>query len=70
MFSTRSYRSAPGSSIYHCSFPWANRVVLDNIDAPNNLKTVFESTRTILEKSDKVVAPVNSKAFLDTQIKN
>ena len=35
---------------------------------PNNLKTIFESTRTILEKADKVLTPDNIKASLDTQI--
>ena len=36
--------------------------------APNDLKTIFESTRTILEKADKVPTPDNIKASLDTQI--
>ena len=50
------------------AFPWINRVLLNNIHAPNDLKTIFEPTRTILEKTDKVPAPANIKAFLDTQI--
>ena len=36
--------------------------------APNDLKTIFESTRTILEKADKVPTPDNIKASLDTHI--
>ena len=50
------------------AFSWTNIVVLCNIDAPNDLKTIFESTTTILEKADKVPAPVNIKISLDTQI--
>ena len=37
--------------------------------APNDLKTIFKSTKTILEKEDKVPTPDNIKAFLSTQIK-
>ena len=43
------------------AFSWTNIVVLYNIDAPNNLKTIFESTTTILEKAGKVPAPVNTQ---------
>ena len=50
------------------AFSWTNIVVLCNIDAPNDLKTIFESKTTILEKADKVPAPVNIKISLDTQI--
>ena len=42
------------------AFPWTNQVLLSDIDAPNNLKT-------ILEKTDKVPAPDNIKASLDSQ---
>ena len=35
--------------------------------APNNLKTISELTRNILEKADKVPTPDNIKAFLDTR---
>ena len=40
----------------------------NDIHAPNNLKTISESTRTILEKADKVSTPDNIKVSLDTQI--
>ena len=49
------------------AFPWTNQVLLSDIDAPNNLKTTFELTKTILEKTDKVPAPDNIKASLDSQ---
>ena len=48
------------------AFPWTNQALLFDIDAPNDLKTIFDSTRTILEKADKVLAPDNIKTFLDT----
>ena len=57
-----------GDFIFPTAFPWINRVLLNNIDAPDDLKTIFESTRTIPEKADKVPAPENIKASLDTQI--
>ena len=50
------------------TFGWTNKVLLFDIDTPNDLKTIFESTRTILEKADKVSASYNIKASLDTQI--
>ena len=50
------------------TFTWTNKVLLFDIDTPNDLKTIFETTRTILEKTDKVSAPYNIKASLDTQI--
>ena len=50
------------------AFPWTNQVLLSDIDAPNDLKTIFDSTRTILEKADKGPAPNNIKVSLDTQI--
>ena len=50
------------------AFHWTNQVLLNNIDTPNNLKTIFEVTRTILEKADKVPVPENIKASLNTQI--
>ena len=50
------------------AFPWTNQVLLCDIDAPNDLKTVFDSNRTILEKADKVPAPDNIKASLNAQI--
>ena len=50
------------------TFGWTNKVLLFDIDTPNDLKTIFESTRTILEKADKVSASDNIKASLDTQI--
>ena len=49
------------------AFPWTNQVLLSDVDAPNNLKTTFELTKTILEKTDKVPAPDNIKASLDSQ---
>ena len=49
-------------------FPWINQVLISHIDAPNDLKTTFASTRTILEKADKVPAPDNINASLNTQI--
>ena len=51
------------------AFPWTNQVLLCDIDAPNDLKTIFDSNRTILEKADKVPAPDNIKASLNAQIK-
>ena len=50
------------------AFPWISRVLVNNIHAPNNLKTIFELTKTTLEKADQVPALENIKAFLDTQI--
>ena len=50
------------------AFPWINRALLNDIHASNDLKTISEPTRTILEKTGKVPAPANIKAFLDTQI--
>ena len=50
------------------AFPWINRVLLNDIHAPNNLKIILELTRTTLEKADKVPAPENIKVSLDTQI--
>ena len=47
------------------AFPWTNQLLLSHIDIPNDLKTIFDSTRSILEKSDKVPAPDNIKASLD-----
>ena len=44
------------------------QVLLSDIDATKDLKTIFDSKRTILEKADKVPAPGNIKASLDTQI--
>ena len=35
--------------------------------APNDLKTISELTRNILEKADKAPTPDNIKAFLDTR---
>ena len=49
-------------------FPWINRVLLNDIHEPTDLKTIFESTRAILEKADKAPAPENIKSSLDTQI--
>ena len=43
-------------------------MLLSDTDAPNDLKTNFDSTRTVLEKADRVPASDNIKAFLDTQI--
>ena len=57
-----------GDFILPTAFPCTNRVLLNNLDAPNNLKTIFESTRTILEKAHKVPVPENIKATLNTQI--
>ena len=34
--------------IFSTAFPWTNQVLLNDMHAPNNLKTIFESTRTIL----------------------
>ena len=42
-------------------FPWINRVLLNDIHEPTDLKTIFESTRAILEKADKAPAPENIK---------
>ena len=56
-----------GGFILPTAFPWINRVLLNNIYAPNDLKTIFESTRTIIEKAEKVPVPEN-KASLNTQI--
>ena len=53
--------------ILPAAFPWTNQVLLSDIDAPNDLKTTFELTKTILEKTDKVAAPDNIKASLDSQ---
>ena len=50
------------------AFPWRNTVVLYDIDTLNDLKTIFELTRTILERADNVSALINIKASLDTQI--
>ena len=50
------------------AFPWINKVLLFDIHAPSNLKTTFESTKTIIQKADKTPAPDNIKASLDTQI--
>ena len=49
-------------------FPWINQVLLFDFDAPNDLRTIFELTKTILEKADKVPIPDNINASLDTQI--
>ena len=53
--------------ILPAAFPWTNQVLLSDIDAPNDLKTTFELTKTILEKTDKVPVPDNIKASLDSQ---
>ena len=50
------------------AFPWINKVLLFDINAPKNLKTLFESTRTILEKVDKAPVPDNIKASLSNQM--
>ena len=50
------------------AFPWTNQVLLSDTDAPNNLKTIFDSTKTILEKANKVSAPENIRASVNTQI--
>ena len=50
------------------AFPWISRVLVNNIHALNNLKTIFELTKTTLEKADQVPALENINAFLDTQI--
>ena len=57
-----------GDFILPTAFPCTNRVLLNDIDAPNDLKTIFESTRTIPEKAHKVPVPENIKATLSTQI--
>ena len=49
---------------------WTNQVLKFDIDAPNNLKNCFDSTRTALEKADKVPAPDNIKASVDAEIEN
>ena len=43
------------------AFPWINQVLLNDIHAPNGLKTIFELTRTILKKVDKVPTTDNIK---------
>ena len=50
------------------AFPLTNQVLLADIDASNDLKTIFDSTRTIPEKAENVPAPENNKGTLDTQI--
>ena len=35
------------------AFPLTNQVLLADIDASNDLKTIFNSTRTISEKAEK-----------------
>ena len=50
------------------AFPWINQVPLNDMHAPNDLKTIFKLTRTALEKADKVPTPDNIKAPLHTQI--
>ena len=45
-----------------------NQVLLNDMNAPNDLITIFEWIRTILEKANKVSKPHNIKASLDTQI--
>ena len=54
--------------IFSTAFPWINQVLLNDMHAPNNLKTIFESTRTILQKADKISTPDNIKMSLDIQI--
>ena len=50
------------------AFPWTNQVLLSDTDAPNNLKTIFDLTKTILEKANKVSAPEKIRASVNTQI--
>ena len=50
------------------AFPCTNQLLLSDTDAPNDLKTNFDSTRTVLEKADKVPASDKIKASFDTQI--
>ena len=42
-------------------FPWINQVLLNDIHTPNDLKTIFELTRTILKKADKVPTADNRR---------
>ena len=50
------------------AFLWTNQVLLNDIYATKDLKLIFDSTRTFLEKADKLSTLENIKTSLDTQV--